>query len=262
MIVMVEGETQQDDPYFYQRWFGNRATRISFFAQNGWQQVERSVRELRDELPDRSIYGIIDRDFAPQDLLEAQYRTDPSDGIFRSTYYTLENYLFEPVVWHRVLLALHRHAPPEGWRDQADIAERIRECVREFLPVAAYNRVIRRENMRCHQTLDGRPDKTHVRQMQGFDPEELSRWGQGRQCGEDLGQRYLAELRALEQLPIEELHCWIHGKYLLENVWLPRIPKGGINQKHLVSLYIDQCATPPADLVRLIDRIMEVGGQR
>lgn len=125
---MVEGETQQDDPYFYTQWFGDLATQLSFFAQNGWQQVERSVQELRSRLTGRPVYGIIDRDLSPATVIDAQFREEPADGIFRTECYTLENYLFEPACWHRVIRALHRGAPPEGWSNESEIAQRIEAC--------------------------------------------------------------------------------------------------------------------------------------
>ena len=42
-IVIVEGESSQEDAYFYGRWFGARAREVSFFPQNGWQKVRAAV---------------------------------------------------------------------------------------------------------------------------------------------------------------------------------------------------------------------------
>jgi hypothetical protein len=39
VIVIVEGETYQDDYYIFTRWFGGRAREVSFFPQNGWKKV-------------------------------------------------------------------------------------------------------------------------------------------------------------------------------------------------------------------------------
>ena len=46
-IVIVEGETFQEDCWFFGQWFGDRAREVTFFPQNGWMKVRAAVAELR-----------------------------------------------------------------------------------------------------------------------------------------------------------------------------------------------------------------------
>lgn len=45
VCVIVEGQTEQDDAWFYNRWFGNQAREITFFPQDGWTRVVDAVVE-------------------------------------------------------------------------------------------------------------------------------------------------------------------------------------------------------------------------
>lgn len=40
IAVIVEGNSYQDDPWFYGQWFGDRAQEATFYPQNGWYQVK------------------------------------------------------------------------------------------------------------------------------------------------------------------------------------------------------------------------------
>ena len=68
VCVIVEGQTEQDDAWFYNYWFGDRARQVTFFPQNGWEHVVDAVAELRARF--KMVYGIIDRDF--ETLVEAE----------------------------------------------------------------------------------------------------------------------------------------------------------------------------------------------
>ena len=63
LCIIVEGETVQEDPWFYGQWFDNEARRFTFFPQDGWAKVGEAVAALRQTLGERSVYGIRDRDF-------------------------------------------------------------------------------------------------------------------------------------------------------------------------------------------------------
>ena len=93
VCVIVEGETDLEDAWFYNQWFGDQAKQVTFFPQNGWTEVINAVAVLRTTLGDKSVYGIIDRDFSPR----TTYPPIPDDGILRTPKCTLENYL--PTLW-------------------------------------------------------------------------------------------------------------------------------------------------------------------
>ncbi len=261
VVVLVEGETEQDDPFFYNRWFGDRAREVSFFPQNGWQQVCTAVAQVREHMPGRPVFGIIDRDFTDAAVLDRQRKRMPEDGILRTHYYTLENHLLGVSGWHQVIRLIHRDNPPAGWRELVEIEEHLLRCYREFLPVAAYNWVVWQENMGSGKEHPGVPAKEHPDQMRDFDPALLSVLGKSRGSSIDLGLKYQDRLAWLRALSADEWPCWVHGKLLLNRVWLPRIPKAGMNPSHLVNYYIGQCPEPPPALVNLIDQITEAPGR-
>lgn len=111
ICIIVEGESEMDDPWFYQQWFGGLSKEITFFPQNGWEQVASAVSALRAKLGVKQVYGIIDRDFAPT----VTYNPFPMDGLLRTTKYTLENYLLDPQYWFAALRPLMLRSPKPGW---------------------------------------------------------------------------------------------------------------------------------------------------
>ena len=86
VCVIVEGETEQDDPWYYNKWFSDLAREVTFFHQDGWLQVVTAVAQLRQLLGEKKVYGIIDRDFETP-----VYAPFPPDGLVRTQKYTLEN---------------------------------------------------------------------------------------------------------------------------------------------------------------------------
>ncbi len=57
IVVIVEGEDRGGDAFVYgDIWFGDRATEIRFFPQDGWPQVRQAVETLRERLPDGPIF--------------------------------------------------------------------------------------------------------------------------------------------------------------------------------------------------------------
>jgi hypothetical protein len=134
-LVVVEGEHRQDDEWFFGQWFGHLGPQITFFAQNGWEQVVAAVTYLRGELPHRASFGIIDGDF-----IDSTRESSSDPGIHRLPRYTLENYLLEPEGWFRVATLVTRGALPDGWRSVEDVERRIDDAFVECLPLAAFNR--------------------------------------------------------------------------------------------------------------------------
>jgi len=257
-IVLVEGERDDEDAFYYGQWFGMLGREISFFPQNGWQRVIAGVEHLRRALPPRHrIFGIIDRDFAPDAHLAAQHAALPADGILRTRAYTLENYLLNPSGWLAVLRLLQRTDLPPGWENEAAIAAQITAAYRTCLDIAAWNYTVHSEQAR----QPGGPNleyKEHpdalLRPKIPVD-EQLGAWGQQRGAPQSLDGVYRQHQTMLQALPDAELPRWVTGKAVLK-VFLQALPVHKIADRHLLSFYIHQQPDPPSDLVDLVDLIL------
>ena len=257
-IVVVEGETERDDAFVYGRWFGDRARDVSFFPQNGWTEVVAAVTELRGALPGRTIFGIIDRDFADDAALAAQAQAMPQDGIFRTQRFTLENYLLEPEGWFGVMRVVHRGSPPAGWASAVEVAGRIEEAYRLCFGLASWNYVVHHENARFPQ--DALRYCGHPSALPPSPGAELSRWGRPRRAPIDLGRLFQERLDRLAATPVHEWPRWITGKAVLKAFLLamPALRGKRIPEDVLVSLYLDKHPVPAADLREIVGRILAV----
>jgi hypothetical protein len=135
VCVLVEGETELDDAWFYKQWFDDRAREITFFPQDGWDKVIDAVVALRSKLGIGRVYGIIDRDFEEH----VTYDLFPSDGILRTVKYTLENYLLDAMCWFQCIQPYTRRTPKPGWRTLDEAHATIESLFRECLRLSAYN---------------------------------------------------------------------------------------------------------------------------
>ncbi|HSN98492.1 MAG TPA: DUF4435 domain-containing protein [Candidatus Nanopelagicales bacterium] len=260
VIVMLEGETPQEDPYFYERWFGARALEVSFFPQNGLGKVVSAVRDLRVQLPHRQVFGIVDRDFADAALLSSQASALPGDGIFRTSCFTIENYLLEASGWLRVVQLLRRGVCPPGWSSEAELRSQIEAAYRRCIPLAAFNYTVRMEYDRLPR--DGIGYKEHPDAVQ--EPEaRLDDWAAttGRSPPQPLSQMYSAHLQRLQALDPAEWPVWISGKAVLK-VFLKSFPcpSGNVSQDILVNLYLEKQPQPPSEIEALVNRIVDRAG--
>ena len=257
-IVLVEGERDDEDAFYYNQWFGTLGREISFFPQNGWQRVIAGVEHLRRELPPRHrVFGIIDRDFAPDALLASQQAALPADGILRTRAYTLENYLLNPAGWLAVLRSLLRTGLPSGWTDEAGVAGHILMAYRACLDIAAWNRTVHSENARQAggPSLDFKEHPDALLRAKVPPDEQLRTWGQPRGAPQPLDAVYRQHQAALQALPDADLPQWITGKAVLK-VFLQALPVDKIADRHLLSIYIDKQPDPPADVAALIEQIL------
>lgn len=252
-IVIVEGESIDQDPYYYGRWFGDLARELTFLPQNGCDQVVKAVAYLREHLPHaRTVYGIRDRDF--------QTHTDPgdsmpADGVLWPARFTMENYLLEPEGWFEVIKLVHRSARPPGWDSVDDLRERILDAYRKCLTVSAFNLTVKQEYAR----LPGDPTgaalgyKHHPSSVNDATLAQLDAWGTTRGAP-PLREHYDAELRRLSSAPLSEWQHRVTGKAVLK-VFHNSFPD--VNARHLLdNLYLDKYPNPPDDLARLVQRIL------
>lgn len=255
-LVIVEGETVDEDPWFYGRWFGDLARELTFIPQNGHEKVVQAVRDLREQLsPTHAVYGIRDRDFADEDALSAQGGAIPGDGVLCTRWYTLENYLLVAEGWLSVIMAMHRRAPVL-WDTAHAVQAQIDDAYRECLPLAAWNYTVRSEYLRLPR--DGLRHVEHPKAMPTQAEQELNEWGQARGAPQMLGDRYTGRLEWLGAASQDELPCWVTGKAVLK-VLLERFPVASGPRPHpdaLVNLYMTVYPTPPDEHVALVRRIL------
>lgn len=256
-IVIVEGETHQEDAYFYGRWFGDRAREVSFFPQDGWQKVIAAVADLRNQLPSRDVFGIIDRDFAPDSVIDHQQQSKPAAGVFLTHQSTVENYLLASEGWLSVLQVLSRGEPPAGWQTVADLRAKIGVAYKDCVDLTAFNYTVRLEYDRVPR--DGIEYKKHPKAV--VNPgAELKAWGLPRGAPVPLDQEFVRHKQMLDALPDSEWSKWIPGKPVLK-VFLEGWPYKGVPHEMLKSMYIDKHTYVPTDLSGLIKRIVERGGE-
>jgi len=255
-LVIVEGETEDEDPWFYGRWFGDLARELTFIPQNGHEKVVKAVQDLRSRLsPAREVYGIRDRDFSDEAAWQAQAQAMPADGVLFTRWYTLENYLLSAEGWFRVVGAMHRRLP-EGWDTEAAIEALIAEAYRECLPLAAWNYTVRTECQRLPK--DGLRHVEHPKALPQRPDETLAEWGRTRRAPRPLDEVYKERLESLSAAVQSELPCWVTGKavlkVLLERLPVPSGPRPIASL--LVNLYMREYPRPSDEHTALVRRIL------
>ncbi len=263
VCVIVEGETDLDDPWFYNRWFGDRAREITFFPQDGVEQVAEAVRQLRASLGDRCVYGILDRDFEP----DVVHQPFPADGLVRTLKYTLENYLLDAGCWFRYIGPHTQRRPRPGWQSVQDVQARIEDMYRVCLPLSAYNWTLRHAHGLDEAAFANLRDadrryKVHPTALQniGDVPTHLRSIRAQMNMSDDLGRLYSDRLADLQNMPLGELEQVVSGKYVLTQL-REGFPIPLINNRNawddVLSAYMSFCVGPPADLATLISLILQ-----
>ncbi len=261
VCVIVEGETELEDAWFYNRWFANRAREVTFFPQDGWKKVVAAVAALRSTLGDRRVFGIIDRDFENY----VAYGAVPSDGILRTRKATLENYLLDPACWFRYVQPHTLRAPRPGWASVTEVQATFLGLYKECAPLAAFNwtlRQARRLNSAAFQALrrSDQEYKEHPTALANLG--DVSTYLRGllppAALGVDLGQMYQNRVAVLDDMLLAELEQVVSGKYVLR-LLSERFPLGLSGRQawdDVLSAYLFYCPDPPADLKQLVDLIL------
>ncbi len=262
VCIIVEGETEQEDPWFYNTWFGDRARELTFFPQDGWEQVVAAVASLRVSLGAKKVYGIIDRDFEAQ----VTYAPFPADGILRTRKYTLENYLLDPRCWFELVRPFMRRDPKPGWGTVAEAQTTIEALYQECVSVSAYNWTLWQAQNLDSVAFKGLPDKEREYARH---PKTLGNWGDvpsrlrrvQAHMGfpDDLGRLYADRLMYLQTLSLTELEQVVTGKIVLTLLreHFPLRLSGHRAWDDTLGAYVDTCPDPPPDLVELVERIIE-----
>lgn len=258
LCIIVEGETEQDDPWFYQQWFGGEARRFTFFPQNGWEKVEEAVAALRKTLGPKKVYGIIDRDFEPAVI----YPPVPADGILRTTHYTLENYLLKPECWFNYVQSHTLRAPQPGWITLTEAQATLLELYRQCLPLSAYNwtlRQARRLNEVAFRLLPAKDQqyREHPKSLADIDVlAKLAKIQTDLGLVDNLPLLYQTRLAQLQAMATDEWPQFISGKYVLKML-RDTFPIRPVAWDNVLSAYMSICHVPPADLVSLLEIIWQ-----
>lgn len=251
-LVVVEGQTRSDDPKVYGRWFGDLARELSFVHQDGHRQVEKAVAYLRAHAPGRPVFGLIDRDFTSRD--ETDVDEALARGVFRTGWYTLENYFFaDAAAWVQVA-ALLTDEPPEGWRTVAEIEARVVAAYRRALPVAAWNRVICDECRRAPGPGKRLDYRQHPDAISEDALRRLAQWGQDRQAPGSLREAFADRLSALAGLPPAAWPEHVTGKAVLAifTQEFPALHNARDKAAVLRRLYLEKQSAPPPDLAAIV----------
>lgn len=257
VCIIVEGETAQDDPWFYGQWFDEEARRFTFFPQDGYEKVGEAVAALRSTLGGKRVYGIRDRDF---DEIQ-QPGIFPSDGLLMTHKYTLENYLLDAGIWYKIVRPFVFRNPRPGWNSADEIQQTILNMYRMCFGLSAFNwalRFARQENNAGFSALaeSEKKYKEHPRALPPDTPAYLLNFGQrlGLQAG--LRDRYLQRLTQLQNSNIDEWEQAVSGKYVLKLLKEHRPNLLGTWDDAL-GAYMSYSVEPPIDLKNLLDQIYQ-----
>jgi hypothetical protein len=259
LCIITEGETELDDPWFYQQWFGGDARHFTFFPQDGWEKVQDAVAVLRSTLGTKKVYGIIDRDFEPA----VNYATVPADGILRTAKYTLENYLLDPGCWFNYIQMHARRVPKPGWMTIAETEATIANLYRRCLPLSAFNWTLRVARGLTAAAFKALPinDQTYREHPQALSNIDIcahfARLQAQLSLVENLPQMYTNRLRQLEAVAFGEWEQQVSGKYVLVQLResFPIRPGDKKAWYDMQSAYLFNCPTPPTDLTNLLELI-------
>lgn len=262
VCVLVEGETELEDAWFYNTWFGSRAREITFFPQDGWEQVVVAVADLRPRLGTTCVYGIIDRDFEER----PDYPPVPADGILRTTKYTLENYLLDPECWFAYVKPLTLRTPKPGWNTLDQVRATIEDLYRECLPLSAFNWTLRQARELAPAAFKGLRDadrqyKEHPSALENLEDVtgHLHNLQTQMDIADDLGQEYTDRLAHLQTLSLDDLEQVVSGKYVLK-LLRERFPLRLSGRKawdDVLGAYVHGCPTPHPDLSNLVELILQ-----
>lgn len=264
IAIICEGEDYREDELFYKEWFGELGRLVTFHAQDGWECVQDAVSELRRRGTPVPVYGLLDRDFTPDEEIARQSESSFDGTCYRLLRYDLESYLLDPEGWLGVLRrVLWRREPhvPAGWDTTQAVADRIRGFYGEALAVAAHNWTVRclAERYGAQPGFVGRSYVTSVQALAKVNPDTaLSAWASAfgaQDAAREVYRDRLAFLRARED-NLDELQKYVSGKLVLQELHrtIPRARKRP-DRMDLAERYLDQRRAPPPEVVALLDLI-------
>ncbi|MBI3944222.1 MAG: DUF4435 domain-containing protein [Chloroflexi bacterium] len=245
--IYVEGP---DDETILSHWFPE----LKFVKAGGKDEVHKKVAN------DPNSFGLIDRDFADDNMVEAS--RIPNSRLLILRRYTIENYLLEPAIIAEALQAIK--SSPESdvvqrWLNQVHYQREVVRWAGELSLYAAANSIVSewRNSIQYDRQLSflsyfGSPPVSRVEILRSLH-ERLSALTPIHQVENELDRRYERMFADTENW--NDLHKWISGKVLLENYCFHQIP-GFMNlgQKRLRDLLIESGVKHiPAELQELAE---------
>lgn len=257
-IVIVEGESDEDDAWIFKQWFGAESMRLTFIPQNGWREVMKAVALLRQAEPHRQVHGIRDRDFTSDADYSCWEDGEPEDGVFILPRSCLESYLLDPPTWLELLSLMNRGTLPDGWGSPEEVGQQVEATVVECLSACAFNRVVHEELQR--QSEPGlKYMQRPLREAGGeaLHVQRLEEWGHQRGAPHPLRERFEAHVSRLESATHAHRLAEVGGKMLLRR-FLSKVPqsRGSASYEQLVTHYVQRCADPPEDIRSIVRRIL------
>ncbi len=261
VCIIVEGQTALDDPWFYNHWFGGQARRFTFFPQDGWEKVRDAVAALRLQIGEKSVYGIVDRDFEPV----AQVNPFPADGNLRTRKYTLENYLLNPRCWYEYLLPHSARNPKPNWDSVEKVSSNLERLYQECLSLSAFNWVLRQARQMDYGLFQSIPEKDrryreHPKAFEKIDaPTCLRNIQQQAVFNENLVDLYHERLSNLQAMAFSDWEELVSGKYVLKlfREHFPIKLSGDQAWDDVLGAYMVLHNDPPDDLVELLQAIQQ-----
>ena len=259
VAVIVEGDSNEDDPFFYRRWFNHRQGEVSFYPQNGWAQVITAVTALREQDLRVPVYGIIDRDFCAAHDLDKDFE---SLGILRTPRYTLENYLLDPECWAATFQLIFRNpAALQGWEQPEFVTRQINDAYQACCGIAAHNWVVHTITPH-YESLPSFQSRNFLKHFKAYTDDHsigtaLQSWQSQLNASEDLREMFHTRLTFLRGQDAAFHEMQVSGWHVLRYLH-DKFPHGKttFSLDHYLTLYLEKCSSAPPDLTVLIEQIL------
>jgi hypothetical protein len=210
-IIAVEGPT---DVEVLDEWYLARLSEVYFHNAGGHAAVEAIVAMAADNGVHKRVFGIIDRDFSDDAVVEAAL-ADSNAHLFILRRYSIENYLLEPEAVHEVARIFLGRPPTRSV--QATHGEILRIC-RLLKSMMAANWALLDNNCELYpeaHEIVGR--ELYAKRISASLP-----------CDNAHAATLLAEREGIlepDMANLETAHSRTSGKHLFHHVWLFIIKK-------------------------------------
>ena len=143
IVILVEGE---DDREVLREWFEAERVDVEFYDCGGIATLTKWLNELLTLGTLKRAYGITDRDFCSDEVVENSYAENSHQFILRR--YALENYLLETKTLWEVLKEGHPEIVNELPTEQALATQLLNRC-RTLQSIMAANWVFFDDESKC-----------------------------------------------------------------------------------------------------------------
>lgn len=251
-LVLVEGD---DDQHVFETAFKKHLSKLSFFSCNGVTKLQEYLEKLRQISANRKYFGIRDRDFSSEDMVNESYKEN--SFLFYLRRFDIENYLLiAENIWDILVI---RHNPKKindlQIHNVEKVSEKIAHLARKLQILTAADWVI------CEQNAQKETDRAEYF-SRGYSFENqahiIHKTAQKLDLSEDIvSQKIQEKIVILENLFVTEegLHTLSDGKRLLH--WICKEIEFGdenffkrmlVDRLHITSQNIHQ------DLIEIIEK--------